>query len=229
MSTKIGVIAEGPIDHALLYPLLERIARDRVGFNWPVRPDDVADHFPLRKRGHGGVVDAVRRLVQSLDQPEFDHAFFVVLLDRRTRAAQLEIRKILSKHPRFVFGVAIEEIEAWWLADRVNTLLWSELSDRLPSGCLYAAKGYRAERDKCPKKTLDELTRHSDRFDRVYGEGSVELAREFAHDYWRQFARLDDIARECPRGYRKFEKAIINHFKAQLQIQSGQSGRAADQ
>ena len=27
MSTKIGIIAEGPIDHCLLPPLLERIAR----------------------------------------------------------------------------------------------------------------------------------------------------------------------------------------------------------
>lgn len=67
MSTKIGIIAEGPIDHALLPPLLERIARDRAGYDWPVAPDDVAEIFNIRKRGHGGVLETVRRLVDALE------------------------------------------------------------------------------------------------------------------------------------------------------------------
>ena len=63
MSTRIGIIAEGPIDHALLPVLLERIALERASFGWPVAPDDVAEVFQIRKRGHGGVLETVRRLV----------------------------------------------------------------------------------------------------------------------------------------------------------------------
>ena len=65
MSTKVGIIAEGPIDHALLPVLLERIVRDRANYDWPVAPDNVAEFFQIRKRGHGGVLEAVRNLVSG--------------------------------------------------------------------------------------------------------------------------------------------------------------------
>ena len=133
MSTKIGIIAEGPIDHALLPALLERIARDRAGYNWPVRPEDVAEVFQIRKRGHGGVLETVRKLVAALSTDVYDHAFFVIMLDRRTRPVQEEIRTLISPHGRFVMGIAIEEIEAWWLADRRNTLAWAGMTDSLPA------------------------------------------------------------------------------------------------
>jgi hypothetical protein len=215
MSTKVGVIAEGPIDHTLLSPLLERIARDRCDYDWPVRPDDIAEQFFIRKRGHGGVLETVRRLVCVLDSDVFDHAFFVILLDRRTRPVQQEIRQLLANRNRFVLGIATEEIEAWWLADRVNTLTWAGLlPDGLPADARYAQGRYRPERDDRPKATLDELTRLSNRFDRCYGDGNVDLAQEFAEDYWRQFARLDDIRNQCPQGYRPFEKATTQQFRA---------------
>ena len=41
-ATRVGIIAEGPIDHALLPALLERIARDRAAFDWPVLGEDAA-------------------------------------------------------------------------------------------------------------------------------------------------------------------------------------------
>lgn len=213
MSTKIGIIAEGPIDHALLPCLLERIAKDRAGYRWPVNPDDIAEVFNIRKRGHGGVLETVRRLVTALESAHFDHRFFVVLLDRRTKAVQDNIRRLLTNRDRFVLGVAIEEIEAWWLGDRNNTLAWAGLNP-LPPQCRYAARGYQAEADHDPKRTLDELTRHSDRFDRYYGEGNLDLARDFADNFWRTHARLDDIARECPKGYRPFEKDTTQQFRA---------------
>src|SRR3954452_22563589 len=88
MSTKVGIIAEGPIDNALLPALLSRIAEEQAHFTWPLTADDVGTVFPLRKRGHGGVLDTVRKLVKALEQEPFDHACFVILLDRRTRSVQ---------------------------------------------------------------------------------------------------------------------------------------------
>ena len=45
MSTKIGIIAEGPIDHALLPALLTRIAAERAAITWPVNAQDIAELF----------------------------------------------------------------------------------------------------------------------------------------------------------------------------------------
>jgi hypothetical protein len=214
MSTPIGIIAEGPIDHVLLPVLLERIACDRADYAWPVDTDDVAKVFQIRKRGHGGVLETVRRLVTALSNNIYPYAFYVILLDRRTRVAQEEIRKLISQHERFVLGIAIDEIEAWWLADRPNTLSWAGLKDRLPGHCRYAAAKYSSERDQDPKKTLDELTRYSDRFDRFYGEGNSDMAIEFATDYWREHARLDDLRTQCPQGFRPFEKHVTQSFRS---------------
>jgi len=219
MSTRIGIIAEGPIDHALLPALLERIARDRADYDWPLAPDDVAQVFQIRKRGHGGVLETVRRLISALSSQVYDYSFYVILLDRRTRQVQMEIRRLVSRHDRFVLGIAIEEIEAWWLADRRNTLAWVDLVERLPDDCRYAQGKYQSERDDDPKKTLDELTRHSARFDRTYGEGNLDMAREFAEDYWRPFAHLDDLRVHCPRGYAPFEQGVTQEFRSAVRRQ----------
>ncbi|MBN1554251.1 MAG: hypothetical protein JXA11_05865 [Phycisphaerae bacterium] len=214
MSTKIGIIAEGPIDHALLPPLLERIAQDRAGYDWPVTSDDVADFFFIRKKGHGGVLEVVRKLVSVLDTKNYKHAFFVILLDRRTQCVQKEIRRLLKNRNRFALGVAIEEIEAWWLADRENTLKWSGFTrTNLPTGTRYASEAYNAEKDPEPKKTLDELTRISNRFDRFYGVGNMDMATAFAEKYWRENAKLDAIHSGCPKGYGSFEKVVVNRFR----------------
>jgi hypothetical protein len=213
MSTKAGIIAEGAIDHALLPALLARIAADKALFSWPVTADDVAEIFPIRKRGHGGVLETVRALVKALDTEHFDHTCFVILLDRRTLAVQDQVHKLIRDKDRFVLGIAREEIEAWWLGDRINTLAWVGLKDSVPAHCCYATPKYKAERDSTPKKTLDELTRLSDRFDRYYGEGNLDLAIEFAEDYWRPGARLDEIATQCPEGFGRFQQRMINRFR----------------
>ena len=219
MSTRIGIIAEGPIDNVLLPALLERIARDRAGFDWPLAPDDVAQVFQIRKRGHRGVLETVRKLIAALSNEVYDYSFYVILLDRRTHQVQKEIRKLVTGHDRFVLGIAIEEIEAWWLADRRNTLAWAELLDQLPGHCRYAQAKYQSERDDAPKKTLDELTRHSARFDRTYGEGNLDMAREFAEDYWRELAHLDDLRAHCPQGYVPFERSVTQEFRSAVRRQ----------
>lgn len=213
MSTKIGVIAEGPIDHALLDALLRRIAQDKAQFRWPIDPHDVAETFPLRKRGHGGVLETVRKLVRVLESGEYDHAGFVIVLDERTRDVQNKLRRLIRGKRCFVLGIAVKEIEAWWLGDRTNTLKWLGLDEDAISQTRYAdPQKYSAEKDDNPKRTLDELTRLSDRLDRCYGSGNLELAVAFAEDYWFGHARLDDIARQCPNGFGRFQRDMINKF-----------------
>lgn len=214
VSTKVGIIAEGPIDHALLPALLQRIALDKAELDWPLDPSDVSQQFRIRKRGHGGVLETVRALVKALDTQWFDHACFVILLDRRTRPVQDAIRRPIRGRQRFVLGVAIEEVEAWWLGDRTNTLAWAELRDAdLPPDTDYASDAYRPERDRHPKRTLDGLTRLSPRLDAFYGDGNLGLAQEFAADYWTDHARLSDIASRCPKGFGRFQRAMVNAFR----------------
>lgn len=213
VSTKIGIIAEGPIDHVLLRALLSRIAEELACFTWPLDPGDIAEVFRIRKRGHGGVLRTVRALVKALNTEYFSHACFVILLDRRTRRVQAEVRRLIRGKDRFVLGVAIEEIEAWWLADRTNTLRWCRLEGKLPCTCRYAAQGYQAEQDDNPKKTLDELTACSDQFDRCYGSGNLDLASDFAERFWRSHAALREIATQCPKGYVPFQQQVVDRFR----------------
>ncbi len=197
----------------LLPPLLSRIAQDQAGFTWPVAAGDVAEIFPIRKRGHGGVLETVRALVKVLDTDVFDHACFVIILDRRTRPVQRKIERLIRDRDRFVMGIAIEEIEAWWLGDRTNTLSWSGFRRNLPAHCRYAKTAYLSERDKEPKRTLDELTRLSSKFTTCYGHGSVDLASDFVDEYWQHNARTDEIAIQCPNGFGRFQSRMANRFR----------------
>ncbi|HUT34396.1 MAG TPA: hypothetical protein VNE39_13000 [Planctomycetota bacterium] len=213
-ATKIGIIAEGPIDQALLPALLERIACDRAQFRWPVSPEDATSSLRMRKRGHGGVLVAVRQIVNFLKRSSlFSYfAFFVILLDRRTKPVQDEVRKLVRESDRFVVGIAIEEIEAWWLGDRASTLAFLQLSDALPSELRYADPNYKAEQDPHPKKTLDELTQVSGAVDSTYGQGHVGIATDFARG-WRDTAQLDSIEWQCPKGFGAFCRDATNEFR----------------
>jgi hypothetical protein len=213
-ATKIGIIAEGPIDQALLPALVERIACDRAHFGWPVSPEDATSILRMRKRGHGGVLVAVRQIVSFLEaSPLFAHfAFFVIVLDRRTGYAQDKVRELVSGSDRFVVGIAIEEIEAWWLGDRVNTLAFFQLSEALPRELRYADPDYAAEQDPHPKRTLNELTQVSGAVDSTYGQGHVGIATDFARG-WRETAQLDSIERQCPRGFGAFCRDATNEFR----------------
>src|SRR5262249_28933582 len=133
---------------------------------------------------------------------------------------QEKVRELIAGRERFVLGVPVEEIEAWWLGDRSNTLAWSGLTTQLPAECRYAAHKYKAETDDDPKKTLDELTRCSDRFDGYYGEGNVDPALDFAENHWKDFAHLDEIGAQCPQSYRPFQRDMVNQFRPLLPLRS---------
>lgn len=216
MSTKVGIIAEGPIDYILLPVLLERIAHDRASFTWPTMPDDLTEIIPTRKRGYGGVLKAVQRLVDCLSQtPLAEYAFFVILLDAPPSRVRRRVRQLIGGNPRFVLGIAIREIEAWWLADRRNTLAWLRLDEEPRGKARYWAASYKPENDRHPKRTLDELTVLAPELDQHYGHGNTELAREFAEDYWRDSAELDAMESSCPRGFRPFCRDTTEALRAE--------------
>jgi len=141
-----------------------------------------------------------------------DYGLFVIVLDERTAQVQKRVRMIIGGNPRFVLGIAIREIEAWWLGDRSNTLEWVGFR-MAPHGSRYAARAYCSEKDDSPKKTLDELTMLSDRFDRCYGQGSSEMAEDFSERFWQHSANLEQIASQCPRGFRPFRRSILRALK----------------
>lgn len=76
---------------------------------------------------------------------------------------------------------------------------------------------YAAEKDRDPKRTLDELTILSEWFDRVYGEGNVELALQFVEKFWQvdflSGSRLDEIAAQCPHGFGEFQRSAMQVFR----------------
>lgn len=214
MSTRIGIIAEGAIDLALLPPILRRIAEERASVTWPVQIADAFEWLQMRPRGHGGVWMAIQRFVRVLNHnAEFPYAFVVILLDRRTRKIQQKVRKLIAGKDRFLLAIAQEEIEAWWLGDRKNTLHWLGFSQP-PGGTRYGANAYLAERDDKPKpkRTLNELTEKSSRLDRVYGEGNLDLARDFA-ELWDGKVRLKEIATQCPRQFPPFCDGATQAFR----------------
>lgn len=203
MSTRVGIVAEGPIDLALLPPILRRVAQERAGVTWPIQVADAFEWLQMRPCGHGGVWMAIRRIVHVLQrQADLPYAFIVILLDRRTQKIQRKVRKLIAGKDRFMLAVAQEEIEAWWLGDRTNTLGWLGFREP-PANTRYAANGYLAERDDSPKRTLHDLTEKSERLDRLYGEGNFDLARDFA-ERWDGNVRLKEIETQCPQQFPPF-------------------------
>jgi hypothetical protein len=154
----------------------------------------------------------IRRIVRVLHKdPSLQYAFIVILLDRRSRKIQQKVRKLISGKDRFVLAVVQEEIEAWWLGDRTNTLSWLGFHQP-PAGSRYADSGYLAERDDKPKRTLHELTEKSARVDRVYGEGNLDLARDFA-ELWEGRVPLREIETQCPVQFPPFCNETAQAFR----------------
>jgi hypothetical protein len=63
-----------------------------------------------------------------------------------------------------------------------------------------------------PKYTLHELTEKSTHVDRVYGEGNLDLAREFA-ELWDEKVRLNEIESQCPQQFPPFCSDTTQAFR----------------
>ncbi len=217
MSTRVGLIGEGPIDRPILGALLQRIATERAGYNWPVDADDLDTTLRIRKTGHGGVVTKLERLLKIIDAgQDVGCRFYVVVLDNRKLAPiHAQVKSLISRYDRVLFHVAIEELEAWWLADAGSVLGWLGLTrvELAAAGLDYGSDRYHAEKDQTPKATLDTLTRISSAVDSVYGRaGNSELADDFGK-YWRDRAQLDIIEHQCPNGFRPFADEVATAFR----------------
>lgn len=228
MSTRVGLIGEGVIDQPVVEALLHRIASERAGYDWPVVADDLYVDLRIRKTGHGGVVEKLRRLLEVIDAGQETRCrFHVVVLDnRKLQQVHTEVKHLVSGYQSVLFGIAIEELEAWWLADRENVLKWLDLtaSELAEAGLDYGTDGYHAERDRNPKSTLDSLTRLSNSAEAFYGHGNFDLAIEFA-EHWRETANIDVIEHECPRGFAPFSDELTAAFAGCLRDDRRRTGK----
>ena len=213
MSLRIIFIGEGDIDSILVSALISRVASDRCGFTWSVPVDDDLVEWRSRKTGHGGVARKLKAFLELRNRGQLgEYDLCVVVLDQRTATAKKEVRRLARGREDVVFGVAIHEVEAWWLGDRTSTLAWLRLAAGEVAPLRYDGASYSAERDTAPKQTLNELTRRSEAVDTVYGDGNVELALEFAAG-WATQAHLSQIEHQCPKGFRPFAEALERGLK----------------
>lgn len=193
---RIGLLIEGGIDEALLPSLMEQLMsvlpehrRRGLGY-YPV---------PFPPNGYGEIPKNLKMLVKLYkdadERRRIGCDLFVVILDsRKTNEVQRQIKNILQGAPEFpaVYGVAIQETEAWVLGDigNVNKHVFKVVPEpQLPKA---------SEKDSDPKKTLVDL------FVRVsqvleYDAWNTECARAVA-----PHLRKDTVVTRCPKGFGKF-------------------------
>lgn len=193
---RIGLLIEGGIDEEILPPLLEQLMsvlpehRRRGLSYYPV---------PFPPKGYGEIPKNLKMLVKlyedASERLRFGCDLFVVVLDsRKTEDIQRQIRDVLLGADGFpaVYGVAIQETEAWVLGDigNVNKHVFKVHPEpELPKA---------PERDPHPKKTLVDLfVRASPVLE--YEAWNTECARAVA-----PHLRKDTVAFRCPKGFGKF-------------------------
>lgn len=214
---KIGYFGEGKLDYILLPPLLEAIAQNKAQIHWPVEASDMK-RLNIRKTGHGGVLEKIRALMEFHDEckkslERMPESFYVIVLDRRTRTVQQMIKETMNNCSiPYVMGIAIEEIEAWILADRCQLLNWLQLDESASHvrKLRYFDSEYDPEEDSDPKKTLDQLIRASS----VPSADcwNTDAAAEFV-EFWRDGSMdLVEIEKGCPKGFKPFSEAVSEYF-----------------
>lgn len=197
---RVGLLLEGGIDEELIPPLLRQLIPERQGGG----PDYFLSPYP--PNGFGAIPKNLRVLIELYRHAEERRRLgcdlFVIILDaRKTDAVQREIKEILRKEPDFpaVFGVAIQETEAWVLGDIDNAnrrLFKIDPPPRLPDP---------PERDADPKKTLTDLfIRPSPALE--YDTWNAECARAVA-----PHLRQAQVAFRCPKGFGRLADKFKNY------------------
>ena len=193
---RIGLLIEGGIDEVILPPLVEQLMsvlpehrRRGLGY-YPV---------PFPPNGYGEIPKNLKMLVRlyadANERRRIGCDLFVVVLDsRKTEEVQRQIKDVLRGAHGFpaVYGVAIQETEAWVLGDigNVNKHVFKVHPEpQLPKA---------PEKDPDPKKTLVELfVRASPVLE--YDAWNTQCARVVA-----PHLRKDTVAVRCPKGFGKF-------------------------
>lgn len=193
---RIGLLIEGGIDEEILPPLMEQLMSVL-----PEHRRRGLDYYPVPfpPNGYGEIPKNLKMLVKlyenASERQRIGCDLFVVVLDsRRTKEVQRQIKDVLRGASVFpaVYGVAIQETEAWVLGDigNVNKHVFKVAPEpQLPKA---------PEKDPDPKKTLVDL------FVRVspvleYDAWNTECARAVA-----PHLRKDTVAVRCPKGFGKF-------------------------
>lgn len=193
---RIGLLIEGGVDEEILKPLLEQLMlilpehRQRGLGYYPV---------PFPPNGYGEMsknLKMLARLYEDVDERRrIGCDLFVVVLDsRKTEEVQRQIKKVLRTTPGFpaVYGVAIQETEAWVLGDigNVNKHVFKVHPEPpLPKA---------PEKDPDPKNTLVDLfVRASPVLE--YDAWNTECARVVA-----PHLRKGTVAVRCPKGFGRF-------------------------
>jgi hypothetical protein len=192
---RIGLLVEGGIDEEILPPLINQLLAD-----WRRHRRREPDYyrFPFPPKGYGEILKNVRMLVKLYPNAEewqrIGCDLFVVVLDsRNTETVQREITRVLKGATGFpaVFGLAVQETEAWVLGDidHVNRHVFKvKPQPRLQTS---------PEKDPDPKRTLNDFyVRASTAID--YDAWNKECARAVA-----PYLRGSQVEVRCPKGFGK--------------------------
>ncbi|MBI5883361.1 MAG: hypothetical protein HZB91_09695 [Elusimicrobia bacterium] len=198
---RIGLLSEGGVDEALLPSLLAQLAGEVPGIG---KAEIDWRAFPFEPNGYGEIPKTLELLTKLYSIPsEWERLgcdLFVVVHDsRKTEEVQKDIKNILGAARDFpaVYGLAIQEVEAWVLGDieNVNKNVFKIYPlPKLPTA---------PERDKDPKKTLTDLfVKRSKEIE--FDRWNAECARKVA-----EFVRASQVRRKCPRGF----GAMVQSFR----------------
>lgn len=191
--SKIGLLIEGGIDEEIVKPLVKKIVKDIL------QDRDAEPLFfiiPFPPNGYGEIPRNLEMLVRQYqdggERARIGCDLFLIIHDsRKTGDIQRSIRRILRAAHDFpaVYGLAVQEIEAWVLGDieAANERVFRVFPrPGLPTP---------PERDPDPKTTLTELfVRPSP--DLEFDKWNKECARRVA-----PHLRDGQIRFHCPRGF----------------------------
>lgn len=197
---RIGLLIEGGIDEEILPPLVEQLMSIL-----PEHRRRGLDYYPVPfpPNGCGEIPKNLKMLVKlyedANERQRIGCDLFVVVLDsRKTDEVQRQIKEVLRGAHEFpaVYGVAIQETEAWVLGDIGNVN--KHVFKIHPEPVLPKAP----ERDPDPKKTLNDLfVRASPVLE--YDAWNTECARAVA-----PYLRKDTVVARCPKGFGKFSASF---------------------
>jgi hypothetical protein len=214
---KIEFICEGPIDSVLLKPLISAIAKIS-GVSWPVNPSEDLQTSYIRKSGFGGVQKRIEAILKMISKGIYARPdILVIAIDHyKTENVREIIKDLIAELDFCVLAIPVQEIEAWWLGDRMQVLAWSGLNENFASKIGYGP-GFSPESILKPKVLLNKITEISDRIQCIYGnDGSLEVAEDFVDLAWNQQVNLESIKFNCPQGFVPFFEDIENSIKDYL-------------
>jgi hypothetical protein len=201
---KVYFVVEGEIDAILLSAIVRQVAKT-VGVRWPVIPEWDKKTISVRKTGHGGALEKVRRIASDYCSGIYERPdILIVMIDhRKTEEARSEIAELCRNLDFVILAFPKEEIEAWWLGDRQQVLAWLNLSERTATSLGYHP-GISTEGMLDPKSVLSSLTAESDSVDQIYGNGNIYLAEDFVENAWSNHINIHEVISSCPLFFRRF-------------------------